>query len=127
VAANCFQNAAVWSFEYSAATSLIDLTVPPPLLLELPVPPPHADSATTATPTVASNADNFLAIVPPINRPDILDLAGGSRPLRKIIQTSDRCQIESESSVLVIDNWFGKRGFSSRSPGAPPSMLKICQ
>src|SRR3954454_16939150 len=44
-AANWFQNAAVWSFEYSAATILIDLTaVESPLsLLDLsPVPPPQA-------------------------------------------------------------------------------------
>src|SRR6478672_13536284 len=58
--ANCFQNAAVWSLEYSAATSLIRVTFfaavsppPPPAELE-PMPPLHAARPRAATDRVAA-------------------------------------------------------------------------
>src|SRR5437867_9800202 len=68
LSANCFQKAAVWSLEYSAATNLIDETFdPPPLLLLflLPLPLLHAASVNTATPMPANNAVLLDAIVPP--------------------------------------------------------------
>jgi len=58
--ANCFQNAAVWSFEYSAATSLIEVTFfaasPDPLAVPLPLPPPQAESTSAVAPAPAINA-----------------------------------------------------------------------
>jgi hypothetical protein len=59
LSANCFQKAAVWSFEYSAATNLIDETVDPlllPPLFLLPLPLLQAASARTAAPIPASSA-----------------------------------------------------------------------
>src|SRR5690349_5516431 len=57
-AANLFQNAAVLSFEYSAATILILLTgspLPEPPAVLAPVPPLHAVSASAATAVAATN------------------------------------------------------------------------
>src|SRR3954452_18822893 len=57
--AKSFQNFAVLLLEYSAATSLIEETLPPvdpPLLLLAPVPPPHADRARAKTPAPATRA-----------------------------------------------------------------------
>src|SRR5665647_2804619 len=64
---NCFQNAAVWSLEYSAATSLIEVTFfapspDPPAAVPLPPPPPQAESANAAAPAPAINAVLVLAI-----------------------------------------------------------------
>src|SRR5665811_1167048 len=65
--ANCFQNAAVWSLEYSAATSLIEVTFfapspDPPAVVPLPLPPPHAESTSAVTPAPAINAVLVRAI-----------------------------------------------------------------
>src|SRR5665647_1863090 len=67
LSANCFQNAAVWSLEYSAATSLIEVTFAAPLLdpppaVPLPLPPLQAESTNAAAPAPAINAVIFRAI-----------------------------------------------------------------
>src|SRR5450631_4846869 len=67
LSANCFQNAAVWSLEYSAATSLIEaifgaLPPDPPAAVPLPLPPLHAVSPHAVAPAAATNAVIFRAI-----------------------------------------------------------------
>src|ERR671939_985410 len=65
--AKSFQNLAVLLLEYSAATSLIDETLPPlePPLLLAPVPPPHADRARVSTPAPRTRAVDRNLIRPP--------------------------------------------------------------
>src|SRR3954464_1347187 len=65
--AKSFQNFAVLVLEYSAATSLIEETLPlaDPLLLLAPVPPPHAARARASTPAPATRAVDRDLIRPP--------------------------------------------------------------
>src|ERR1035437_4918784 len=67
LSANCFQNAAVWSLEYSAATSLIEVTFgvlppDPPAAVPLPLPPLQAESTIAVAPAPAINAVIVRAI-----------------------------------------------------------------
>ncbi len=69
--ANCFQNAAVWSLEYSAATSLMVVAflalspVPPPPAEALPLPPLQAVSPRVATAAPATRTVILRVMVPP--------------------------------------------------------------
>src|ERR1035437_8318434 len=66
LSANCFQNAAVWSLEYSAATSLIEVTLgvlpADPAAVPLPLPPLQAESTNAVAPAAATIAVIFRVI-----------------------------------------------------------------
>src|SRR6476619_7641235 len=70
--ANCFQKAAVWSLEYSAATSLMEVTflalsplLAPPAAVPLPEPPLQAVSPRAATAAPATRTVILRVMVPP--------------------------------------------------------------
>src|SRR5690349_17926465 len=68
--AKSFQNLAVLLLEYSAATSLIEETLPPDDALPppAPVPPPHADRARAKAPAPTIRAMDRDLIRPPRGR-----------------------------------------------------------
>ena len=70
--ANCFQKAAVWSLEYSAATSLMEVTflalspvLSPPAAVPLPEPPLQAVNPRAATVAPATRTVILRVMVPP--------------------------------------------------------------
>src|SRR3954469_5626449 len=100
--ANCFQKAAVWSLEYSAATSLMEVAflalapVSPPPAVALPLPPLQAVRPRAATAAPATRTVILRVMVPP-----------GAR----VVITCDRSVHHSMGNDNAVRSWGSRVSF----------------